>query len=93
MRLLTEYNPKFLNQDFIDWLKDNVEPTLKSTSENNEEHWYEVNQLILILEEDSIELKRYMMQFNQLEELAEDGVDYICLNFNDLIDESIYISF
>jgi hypothetical protein len=93
MRLLTEYNPKFLNQDFIDWLKDNVEPTLKSTSEDNEEHWYEVNQLILILEEDSIELKRYMMQFNQLEELAEDGVDYICLNFNDLVDESIYISF
>jgi len=91
MRLLTEYNPKFLNQAFIDWLKDNVEPTLKSTSEDNEEHWYEVNQLILILEEDSIELKRYMMQFNQLEELAEDGVDYICLNFNDLISGGVYI--
>ncbi len=89
MRLLTEYNPTFLNQEFIDWLKENITPELES--QDHEEYHYNIQDLISAMEDNAPVLRQFMVQFTSLEELQEDGVDYLAVDLETLKNTGDYV--
>jgi calcineurin-like phosphoesterase len=75
MRFLTEYNPNFLTKEFVKWLRDNIRHELESP--DREEYHYNINDIITNMEDSSALLSKFGIEFNSIEDLKEQGVDYI----------------
>jgi hypothetical protein len=77
MRLIIEDDCK-LSSDFKTWIEENVEPSWVTYEEDS--GLYSIKYILNTIEEQST-IKFFRLDFNTLEELEEQRVDYIKINF------------
>ncbi len=89
MRFVVEYNPSFLNEEFIDWLLGHVKPEL--SGDDHEEYQFDVQDVINVMEDRESVINEFRIQFNGLEELKEDSVDYFQIDLETLKNNGEYV--